>query len=173
MNRDLLVNSIRIILLIMFQIFILKSINLENTTSQYINIIVYPLGIILLPVALPSFIVILIAFGAGLIVDSFYGSLGVHTSACIWMAASRPITLKLFEPKSGYTINQKPSSSSLGIIWFLKFSSILLLVYLFFYFTLEEFTLVYMGKILSKTVASFSLSLVVIFLIQILINPKE
>lgn len=173
MNKDLLVNGFRIILLIFFQVLILKEINLENNSTHYISIIIYQLGIILLPVGLPSFIVLLISFVCGMIVDSFYGSPGVHSSACLWMAASRPFVLKFLEPKSGYSINQKPTPSSLGIFWFLRFASILTFIYLFAYFTMEVFTFVYFGKILLKTLISFTVSMVVIFLIQILINPKE
>ncbi|MEO6190229.1 MAG: hypothetical protein ABIO44_07550 [Saprospiraceae bacterium] len=173
MNKDFVNNFVRILLLLLFQVFILKEINLESTSSKYINIIIYQLGIILLPVGIPSFIVLLIAFVTGFFVDSFYGTIGLHASACVWMAAARPFVLKLLEPKSGYTINQKPSSSSLGIFWFLKFASYLSLVYLLFYFILEVFTFVFIDQILLKTIASFTISIVIIFLIQILINPKE
>jgi len=173
MNRDLLVNAIRIIVLVFFQVLILKEINLENSSSRYLNIIIYQLGIILLPVSLPSFFVILIAFFSGMAVDSFYGSPGVHASACLWMAASRPFVLKMLEPKSGYTIQQTPSSASLGIFWFLRFSGILCFVYLFAYFSMEEFTFFYIGKILLKTLVSFLVSMFIIILIKILVNPKE
>ena len=89
------------------------------------------------------------------------------------MAASRPFVLKMLEPKSGYTIQQTPSSASLGIFWFLRFSGILCFVYLFAYFSMEEFTFFYIGKILLKTLVSFLVSMFIIILIKILVNPKE
>lgn len=173
MNRDLLVNTVRIILLIFVQVLILKEINLENSSTRYLNIVVYQLGIILLPVALPSFVVLLIAFFCGVLVDSFYGSPGVHASACLWMAAARPLVLKMLEPKSGYGIQQKPSSASLGIFWFLRYAGLLCFVYFFAYFSMEEFTFVYIGKILLKTIVSFIVSMFIIILLKILVNPKE
>ena len=132
----------------MFQVLILKEINLENSSSRYINIIIYQLGIILLPVAMPTFIIMLIAFTCGLIVDSFYGSIGIHASACLWMTAARPIILKFLEPKSGYSISQKPSSPSLGIFWFLQFVGYSSFIYFLSYYILDVFTLVYFGQIL-------------------------
>lgn len=127
----------------------------------------------LLPIALPTFIVFLIAFISGLIVDGFYGSIGVHASACLWMAASRILVIKFLEPKSGYSIHQKPVASQLGMYWFLQYSGILCFVYLFIYFTLEIFTFVYFGEILLKSICSFVISMLVIFLYQLLVNPKD
>ncbi|NOT37797.1 MAG: hypothetical protein HOP11_10510 [Saprospiraceae bacterium] len=173
MNKDLIVNSVRIIILILFQVLILRDINFEQNTSKYFNIIIYQLGIMLLPLNLPTFIVFLVAFFSGLIVDSFYGSIGVHASACLWMAAIRTFVLKLLEPKSGYAITQKPNSNHLGMVWFLQYSAILCFVYLFIYFTLDEFTWVYIGTIMLKTICSFAISIVLIFLIQLLINFKD
>lgn len=173
MNRDLIINGIRIVVLILLQVLILREINFEQSTSKYFNIIIYQLGIILLPVNIPSFIVYLIAFVSGLVVDIFYGSLGIHASACLWMAGLRTFVLRMLEPKSGYTLTQKPNSYQLGMVWFLQYSSILCFVYLFAYFTLEVFTLVYFGQILLKTVCSFAISIVIIFLIQLLINFKD
>ncbi|MEP7196729.1 MAG: hypothetical protein ABI851_09420 [Saprospiraceae bacterium] len=173
MNKEILPNFIRISLLILFQVLILREINLESSTSKYFNILIYQFGIMLLPVATPSFIVFLIAFLSGLIVDNFYNSIGVHASACLWMAACRVFVLKYLEPKSGYTINQKPSATSLGMFWFLQYTSILTITYLLTYFILDVFTLVYFGQILLKTIGSFTISILVILLIYILINPKE
>lgn len=173
MNRDFIINLIRIVILVLFQVLILRDINLEQGSSKYFNIIIYNLGILSLPLSLPPFIVFLIAFFSGLMVDMFYGSMGVHASACLWMAAARIIVLRLLEPKSGYTLDQKPNSHQLGMMWFLQYSAILSFIYLIFYFTLEVFTFVFWREILLKTVCSFTISIVLIFLIQLLTNPKD
>ncbi len=173
MNRDFIIHLIRISVLILLQVLILRDINLEQGTSKYFNIIIYHLGILLLPLSIPPFTVFLIAFVSGLIVDIFYGSLGVHASSCLWMAGARILVLRFLEPKSGYTMDQKPNSYQLGMMWFLQYAALLSFIYLIFYFTLEVFTLVFWGEILLKTVCSFTISIVLIFLIQLLTNPKD
>ena len=48
-----------------------------------------------------------------------------------------------------------------------------MLIYFFFYFSLEIFTFVYLGEILIKTILSFVVSMFVISILQILLNPKN
>jgi hypothetical protein len=173
MNKEWRINGLRIIILILFQVFILKGIRLSDAPTQYVNIIIYPVAILLLPMDIPQFFVLLIAFTAGLTVDLFYNSIGVHAAACLWMAACRTFVLKFLEPKSGYSIDQKPNGYSLGIFWFFQYVSALMLIYFFFYFSLEIFTFVYLGEILIKTILSFVVSMFVISILQILLNPKN
>ncbi|MBK9718576.1 MAG: hypothetical protein IPQ02_03240 [Saprospiraceae bacterium] len=173
MNSIWVVHIIRFILLLAFQVLILKGINLSESQIQYVTIIVYPVAVLLLPIALPQFFILVIAFCSGIFVDLFYGTIGVHASACLWMASVRPIVLKYLEPKSGYSVDQNPNSYNLGIFWFLQYASLLMGVYIFCYFILEVFTFVYFGEILIKTLLSFVVSIFIIFIMQILINSKN
>jgi hypothetical protein len=170
MNKILIRNSFRIILLVLLQVLVLKEIHFSN--SNYIEVLIYPLAIILLPLTIPQFFLILIAFVIGIFVDVFYQTPGVHTSACLWLVMARPLILKYLEPKSGYAIDQNLTGSTLGIFWFMKYAGSLLFIFILSYFIFQVFTFFYLGEILLKTLLSFSVSFFLMFLIQILFNPK-
>ena len=172
MNRIYIIHAVRIIVLSLIQVLVLRNVPMSSSAGQYIFIIIYPVGLLLLPIALPQFFALMIAFLAGTFVDIFYQSPGVHAGACLWMVFMRPWILKYFEPKSGYSSSQNPTGESLGIFWFMRYVSVLMFVFFFSYFVLEVFTFVYMGEILLKAILSFSVSLFFIFVLQILINPK-
>ena len=172
MNNVYLRNIIRIILLVLFQVLVLKEIKFTSVGLNYMQILIYPLGLMLLPISIPQFFLILISFFTGLMVDQFYLSPGVHASACLWMIMARPLVLKYMEPKSGYSIDQNLTGYTLGIFWFMRYAGIMLFVFVLSYFIFEIFTFVFFGEILLRTIFSFCLSYFLMFLIQILFNPK-
>ena len=169
MNSAFFVNIALFVLLLAAQILIFNNMNFLG----YINPYPYILFIILYPVNSNKTGLLIAAFLLGIIMDMFCNSGGVHAAACLWMAAGRSFVLKFLEPKSGYSIDQKPNGYSLGIFWFFQYVSILMLIYFFFYFSLEIFTFVYLGEILIKTILSFVVSMFVISILQILLNPKN
>ncbi|HRH99990.1 MAG TPA: hypothetical protein PK006_02960 [Saprospiraceae bacterium] len=173
MNSTTLLHILRIVILSLIQILVCKHIPLQSGAVQYMFLIIYPVGLILLPLQLPQFFNLLIAFACGAFVDLFYQSPGVHAGACLWMMFCRPLILKIFEPKSGYSTNQHPTGDSLGLFWFLQYAAVLMLIFFIAYFSLEIFTFVYFGEIVLKTILSFLVSMFFIFILQIVISPKQ
>ena len=173
MNNIWFNHIIRFILYIILQVLVLKDINLAGTNQNYIFLLIYPVAILTLPIKIPQFFMVLIAFAIGFIVDLFYISPGVHAGACLWMVVSRPLVLRMFEPKNGYQTDINPTISNLGVVWFAKYASVLLFIFFLSYFILEIFTFVYLGEILLKTVLSFFVSSIIIFLIQLFYSFKS
>lgn len=172
MNKIWVRHIIRIVVLLLFQVLVLKEIKFTSVGLNYIQLLIYPLGLMLLPISIPQFVLILISFFTGLMVDQFYLTPGVHTSACLWMIMARPLVLRYLEPKSGYSIDQNLTGYTLGIFWFMRYAGIMLFIFILSYFIFEIFTFVYIGEILLRTILSFSVSYFLMFLIQILFNPK-
>ena len=156
MNNIWVNHIIRFILYIALQVFVLKEINLVGSNQNYIFIMIYQVAILTLPIKIPQFFMILIAFSIGFIVDLFYLSPGVHAGACLWMVVCRPIVLRMFEPKNGYQTDISPTISNLGVVWFAKYASVLLFIFFLSYFILEIFTFVYAGEIFLKTILSIT-----------------
>ncbi|MCP3932234.1 MAG: hypothetical protein GY705_24445 [Bacteroidetes bacterium] len=173
MNNIVLKNSIRFIGLVLFQVLILKRIVVGAPGFNYIHILVYPLFILLLPLRTPKVLVILLAFILGLTIDIFYDSIGVHASAAVFTAFLRPYILNFLEPRSGYNVNFSPTKARMGTMWFFRYSAILMVGHLFFYFSMEAFTFVYIIDILGKTFFSFLFSMIMLFILQYLFNPEE
>ena len=173
MTNNLIVsNVIRWVIIFILQVLILKSIVIGWNGFNYISILMYPMVIILLPVDLHVTISIIISFILGILIDIFYGSLGVHASACVFTAFIRPFILNYYEPKGGYALNLAPSKRKYGFNWFFRYASVLMLLHLFFYFSVEVFTYVYIGEILLKTFLSFLFSMLYVIMYQFLFDPE-
>ncbi len=167
MNSIWIKHIIRILLYIAIQVLVLKEINLIGSSQNYVFILIYPIIILTLPVKVPQFFMLLIAFAVGFTVDLFYVSPGVHAGACLWMVVFRPLVLRVLEPKNGYPTEVSPNIAGLGIVWFAKYVSVLLFIFFLSYFILDIFTFVYAGEIFLKTILSFFVSSIIIFLLQL------
>ncbi len=174
MNNVLLTNSFRFIVLALVQVFILR--NVVATGGAFwanFQLIIYPVFVMLLPFRTPRVLILGLAFGMGLFVDAFYNSLGIHASACVFMAYLRFFVLDWLEPKGGYNNDYSPTKQRLGLGWFMGYSAILLFGYLLWYFSVEAFTFVFWKDILAKTSGSFIISYIIILIMQFIFNPKE
>ncbi|MEL6923054.1 MAG: hypothetical protein AAFO94_03325 [Bacteroidota bacterium] len=172
MNNVVLRNASRLLLLILLQAMVLKRLVPDYGLFVYIHIIIYPIFILLLPVKTPQALAVLLGFFLGLLVDIFYDSIGVHASACVFTAFIRPYVLNFMAPRTGYTVNQTPTRSAFGFNWFFGYSSFLLFAHLFFYFSVEAFTFVYIGDIFLRTFFSFVVSMFFVLAWQYIFDPK-
>lgn len=167
---DAITIGIRFILIVFFQVIILKNVDINFASFQYFHLIIYPLFIMLLPVRTAKPVVLLLAFFCGFTVDLFYDSPGIHASAATLIAFMRPSVLKLLEPMEGFTVSATPGIKTLGIGPFLIYASILLFSYLLFYFSVEAFSFLYFGDIILRTIFSFIVSIALLILIQFIVR---
>lgn len=173
MSKDLYNNAFRFLLLCAFQILVLQRIGNAFINFPYITILVYPLFILLLPFRTNTMLLTFIGFIAGLTIDIFYDSPGIHASATLFIAYIRPVIIRRLEPKGGYTTNSSPTPKRMGWTWFLRYAAVLMGIHLFFYFSVEAFTYAYILSILVKTAVSFVLSMLFILLIMAIFNPSD
>lgn len=159
-------NFIRFILLIIIQ-FILKGVGYE-----YIDIYIYPVFILLLPVGMFDGLVILLSFIYGLCIDAFYNTPGLFASASVALAGARPLVLAILEPRGGYEKGKAPTKYNLGTRWFLQYSGILLFFHTIWVITLEQLSLFSWLWLLSLCMI-FGLSMLIVMLYQFIFNPKE
>ncbi|MBP6793992.1 MAG: hypothetical protein KA143_03010 [Saprospiraceae bacterium] len=172
MSNTILKHSLRFLFLFLFQVLVLKQVHLFMGSFNYISLIIYPLWLVLLPVQTPRWILVILGFFSGLLVDWFYDSPGVHASAATFLGFVRPFILSYFEPKGGYSRVPIPSKAHLGLNWFITYSIISLLVYLIFYFSMEVFTPVLILTILLKTIFSFIISFPLLLLYMFIFDPE-
>jgi hypothetical protein len=172
MTSEILKILRRFLIISIIQILILKYINIAWDGEVYVRLFIYPLFIMLIPINIPRTMIILLAFGFGLLIDMFYDSPGLHTFAFVFIAWSRKILLKLLEPVEGYKIDSTLTMNNFGFTWFLSYSSILLFINIFLYFLFEAFAFQYIPDVLIKTILSFILSEILIILYAVILNPK-
>lgn len=127
--------SILFVIIILIQVLILNNIRFGG----YINPYVYILFILLLPVEIPSWLLLMLSFLTGMLMDFFSGSPGMHSSATVLAGFARPWVLRVTAPRDGYEPNSDPSMSIYGVRWFLFYSSLIVIIHHTALFYLEVF----------------------------------
>jgi hypothetical protein len=84
-------------------------------------------------------LVMFLAFLIGISIDVFSDTVGMHASACVFLAFVRPYVLNFLAPRDGYEVNQTPTISHLGFVWFLSYISIAAFLHHLFLFFVEIF----------------------------------
>jgi len=172
MDKQLIGNIKRFFILVLIQVLILKQINIDWKGFNYIQLFIYPLFILMIPIKMQRSLLLLLAFFTGIVVDMFYDSPGLHASALVFLAFSRKYVLKFLEPVEGYNIDATPNIRTFGFDWFLIYSSVLVLLNILWYFSMEAFSFIYITDILLKTIFSFIFSEILIILYVAILNPK-
>jgi hypothetical protein len=156
-----------LLLLVFFQVFVLNSI----TISGYINPYVYVLFILLLPFDTPGWVLLLVSFALGLIIDSFMNTLGMHSSATLFMGFVRFYTINFLSVKDDLGGRGFLSVSNLGLPWSIRYTLILVFAHHFCLFYLESFTFIgffftLWRVLLSTLVTSFFIILLQLFFVS-------
>ncbi len=150
------------ILLILLQVIVFNNIQF----SGYINPYVYIMFILLLPVEIPSWLLLIISFLTGLIIDLFSGSPGMHTSASVLAGFVRPYVLRLVSPRDGYEAGSNPSMMIYGFKWFFIYSLSVVLVHHIALFYLEVFRFAEFFRTMLRVLLSTLFSMAFILLIE-------
>lgn len=172
MNKMILPNIVRIVLIFILQILVFKQINFplgEVGTAQFL---IYPLAIFMLPVKSSKTLLIIISFIMGIGLDLFYDSPGIHSATLVFTGYIRNIAIAFLEPYEGYNMDDVPTIRHFGLSWFFTYSSILLFIHIFTYFFLEAFSYVFFFEIFINTILSFFISLIIIVIYQFIFRPK-
>jgi len=162
----------RFIILIVLQVVVFKRILIDVGFLSFGHFFIYPLWIMLLPFKLPRPLLMVLAFVMGIVIDVFYDSPGVHAATLVFTAYARDFILRVLEPEIGFDLDQPFSLRRLGIIWYIAYAALFMIIHLFIYFSIEVFSYVYFYEIMMSTISSliFSVSIIVIFVM--ISNPK-
>jgi hypothetical protein len=134
MGITVIVNILRIAFLILLQALVVSRMQpLDGLILPW----VYIFGILMLPFSTPRWLLLLIGFGVGMIMDWFSGPPGLHTSACLWLAFMQPLVQRLFSPREGYDVSMKPTVQKMGLAWYLTYAGILTFVHHTWLFFME------------------------------------
>jgi len=162
MIRQFIGYPLQFILLVIVQVLVLNNIQF----SGYVNPFLYILFVLWLPIEMPKWLVLLLSMAIGLAVDIFSDTLGMHTSASIFLGFCRPYILNVLAPRDGYELNQKPSIQDLGFNWFITYSALCVLVHHVFLFFVEVFRFSEPFSTLGRSLASAFFTLILILITQ-------
>ncbi len=105
-------------MLIVLQLLIFNNIQF----SGFVNPYVYVMFILILPMAIPTWILLLLSFMTGIVIDIFAGTMGVHAFATVMAGFVRPWVLSLNITSEASEPEMSPSSHS-------QWSSLVLYIY--------------------------------------------
>jgi rod shape-determining protein MreD len=163
MINSILKYGVNFILLVLFQGLILNNIDLGG----YINPYLYVLFIIFLPFETPKWLVLVLGFVMGITIDSFTSTLGMHTSATVFVAFCRGYLLKIIEPRDGYVFNSKPNVQFMGLTWFIIYASVMVMLHHLFLFYIEAFKFTQFFSTLGRVLLSYFFTMILILIVQL------
>ena len=168
MNNILVIHFARFVSLLLFQVLVLNQVEINGLLTPYI----YIMAIIMLPLDMPMWAVLLVAFASGLTVDIFNNTIGMHAAAAVFIAQIRQYMVAYNAPVGGEEAVNYPNLLNMKFKWFFTYAALLTLIYHFTFFTIEIFSLSFVGYIALKTLCSSALALSLIFIYQYLFEPK-
>jgi hypothetical protein len=165
-------NTARFVLLFFLQVFIFRQVTLGWSGKEYLFVWLYPLFIAALPLRIPRPAVVAVAFLAGLSVDIFYGTLGLHASAATATGYFRQFPLNFLEPKDGYKTKSSPEGRDLGQAWWMRYLAFIMTFYGVFYFSVEAFSPVFWQDIVLKSLLSIPVSYLLALILVSFLRPR-
>lgn len=150
------------ILLLLLQVLLFNNIQF----SGYVNPYIYILFILLLPMGIPSWLLLVLGFLTGAVVDLFSGSPGMHSSATVLAAFIRPAVIRGISVREGHEAGVSPSMSTHGFRWFLIYTSVIVLVHHFALFYIEVFRFADFFRTFLRVLLSSFFSILFIVIIE-------
>jgi hypothetical protein len=170
MNIKTLASNLLLMLILgIFQIFFLKNLALFGVAFAFL----YILPILILPSSIKSTPLMMIAFLSGFVLDIFYETLGMHTSAITLLAFLKPTWLGLINASGGYDDEIEPILSEMGLVKFIGYSSPLIFVYSLVFFTADQWGSGVYFKVFYKSIFSTIFTLTLIILTQLLFFKRR
>jgi hypothetical protein len=148
----------------MLQLLVVNNIELSSLVNPYI----YVAFILLLPISMKPWMVVVISFLTGAIIDAFSSTPGLHIAAANLMGYLRYFYLAAATTKEDQLGNVVPSISQKGIVWFNFYGFALIFVHHFALFFLEIYTFREFFSTLLRIILSTFVSLLLINIGQLL-----
>ena len=139
----------RYIVVMLLQVLLFNQLQLWGACHPYIYIIC----LLMMPIALPHSAAMIIGAAAGIVMDIFCNSLGVHMAACTLIMFIRPYLLGVIVNDKD-RLNEQIDLHSLGWEALLKYVIILVLVHHSVVFMLAAWSWNHIGFVLLETLVS-------------------
>lgn len=154
-------NIFRFLILVLVQVLVLNNIQFLG----YINPYIYILFILSLPVRMPRWVSLLVAFGLGLTIDVFSNTPGMHAFATVLIAFLRNWIINLFISIDEGN-NPTPSFYTFGVSSYVKYVVFMVVIHHATLFFLEALSFTHFWIISAKIILSSIITILMILGIQ-------
>lgn len=169
MGRILFINLVRFVVLIFFQVFLLKNIGYYNLATPFL----YILFILLLPFEISNGLLFFLAFITGLTVDVFYDTPGLNAAACTVLALVRILFISVTVQRDGFDNEPEPSLGIMGFRWFFFYTLTLTLFHHLALFTIETFRFTEFSYTMMRVVLSSALTILLVLVAEFIFFRKK
>jgi rod shape-determining protein MreD len=150
------------VVLILLQVLVFNNIQF----SGYVNPYIYVMFILLLPFEIPPWLLLLISFFTGVVMDFFSGTPGMHSSATVVAGFVRPALLRVISAREGYEPGTSLSLASYGLRWFLTYTMVIVFIHHLALFYFEVFRLTGFFRTFIRVIFSSFFSIIFILLLE-------
>ena len=160
--------TLLLLALLVLQIFLFDTVNL----GPYVNVLLYVAFIVLLPVNIPSILVLLSGLALGVAMDVLTGTAGVHTISTVAVSYVRRFVLNIVVGKEYVEEGGIPSIRLMGGTKFARYATVIVLLHSVVFFTFEAMNWQYYYMILLKALLSGGLTLLFVWLVSLLFSSQ-
>lgn len=163
-------NNIYIKHCLSFVFYVLVQILLfDNVTFMgFVAPVIYLLFILSLPFNTPKWILVLLGFTMGFVIDCFTGFLGMHAFALLVMSFVRNAVIKFIPYYGERDENLQPIVYDMKLRWYLKYIVYLTLIHQFTYYFVDMLTLRHLGRLLMVVLGNTFFSVLCMLIVQYL-----
>ena len=147
----------RYVLVMLLQVLLFDQLQLWGACHPYI----YVLCLLMMPITLTHSVDMLIGAVAGVIMDIFSNTLGVHMAACTLIMFIRPYLIGVIVNDKD-RLNEQISLRAIGMEAFIKYAVILVLIHNMMVFSLAAWCWDHIGFVLLETFVSSLITIAVI-----------
>ncbi|MBL7737903.1 MAG: rod shape-determining protein MreD [Chitinophagaceae bacterium] len=167
---DLLRNTIRLLIFILLQVYVLNKI---PALHQFIVPIIYYLFILWLPFSISRTTLLVMGFITGIILDFFMMTPGLHAATCVLVAYLRPFVINILAPKdaAGFSYRE-PSPKAMGWTPYLVYTFVLTLAHHGYLVFLEWLSFGSFFHFIIKVIATTGISMLLIIITELLFPRK-
>ncbi len=155
----------RFLLLLLLQVLLINNLQFLGVCHPYI----YIFSLLVMPITLPRWADMLIGGVAGLILDMFCNSLGVHIAACIMLMYVRPYLIGAYV-SDRERLTDEIDVRSIGVVNFVKYTILLVLLHHTMVFFLTAWSVQHFWFTLLEVVVSSIVSILLIIGADLLRN---
>jgi hypothetical protein len=168
--RNFLTYAGLFIVAIVVQLFVFDSIRL----SIWFNPLIYIAFIALLPVGTNPVWVVLLGLLAGVCMDFFEGTAGLHTAATLVTAVARRRVMKLSLGSETVDVETAmPSAKLLGQAKFIRYTALIVVLHCLVFFSLEALTWTNYHLVLLRVVVSSVFTLLAVWALALLFTVQK
>ena len=147
----------RYIIVMILQVLLFDQLQLLGACHPYI----YVLCLLMMPITVPHSLSMLLGAAAGIIMDIFCNSLGVHTAACILVMFIRPYLIGAIVSDKD-RLNEQINLHTIGMEALVKYVVIMVLIHHLTIFLLAAWSWHHIGFLALDTIVSSTVTILII-----------